>query len=564
MSIIALDPNVRKKVEAELEVKIPTPDEESFEGFLESLKTTHPELHRELVLGLSVTKMPAEKEAAKAARRTRFRKLIDRLFFLTKWPGSRVLDKKRVVYAGLGALALLLPTAYLLSSNYLRAERDRQSETSVDTADSGSALGGVGYVDNGLEVEDPTQGVATWLFTDTQVTPRPAETPPSTSDTSDRTFTPFPSDLPPPATSATLSNAAGPPSLPTGQTNQLSNSTQPPSQLSITSSSQEPQKITIWQRTSASGEGMGAPASLEVANLSNQQPQAIATFEREEQVIPMTRESQSEGGSGADAASQTGQPASLTVFAREVSGSQALSVVALKGEDEAAPFSSDSPTAQTQTNPAPPAPEPDATPAASAVESAKGEPQPAQISVDTALQPGARLPVTLATGITVTEKTSTPVVAETKGDWCGESPCPDITWIGTARLSTSDRVEIEFTEAVIGTEPKTVTAVALGNDEGVGLSVSLQSAAADVAQDLLQGAAGGVSDYLEALVNQKQITFQDGAVVQEGQVPGIETFILGRFAELISPPTTSAQQVKVASIPAETAFTILYGVSRTD
>ena len=110
--------------------------------------------------------------------------------------------------------------------------------------------------------------------------------------------------------------------------------------------------------------------------------------------------------------------------------------------------------------------------------------------------------------------------------------------MGTAKLSARDRIEVTFTDAVVGTDPQPVSAVALGEDETFGLQAATQSASVNVARDLLQSAAGGVSDYLEALVNQKQITFRDGAVIQEGQVPGIETFILGRFAELISPPGT--------------------------
>ena len=199
MSIVKLDPKVRKKIEAELKVKIPTPDEEAFERFLESLQQSHPELHRELLSSLDVTKLPAEKEAGKAARRARIKKVFDVLFFLTKWPGNRVLDKKRVVYAGLGTLTVLLPLSYLVSSGYLQvgSGQNEQSEEVVGATESGNALGGVSYTNIGLETENSTEGIAALLFADDQATPQPAETLSSNSGTLTRTFSPFPSDITP-------------------------------------------------------------------------------------------------------------------------------------------------------------------------------------------------------------------------------------------------------------------------------------------------------------------------------------------------------------------------------
>lgn len=488
MSIVKLDPKVRKKIEAELKVKIPTPDEEAFEAFLESLQQSHPDLHRELLASLDVTKLPAEKEAAKAAKRARFKKVFDALFFLDKWPESRVLDKKRVVYAGLGTLAVLLPLAYLVSSGYLQLGwQSEQIEEVGKTAESGDALGGVSYTDPGFEAADPTEGMAGLLFADDQVTPQPEGLPTLTEVTPERTFNQFPSGLQSATTSVMPSIPARPPS--NLSTDQLpSGATQPPTQLTVTALPQKPEQLSIWQQNSASGFGdVSAPTRLEVENLSSQQTQALAVFEREEQGLPLTVDSLG----GNPEASALNQEFGLTVFARQSSNAQTLAVPMMREESLTAHSAPSSFTTRAEAS----GPEPSLSDAGDAV---RGEPQTVQASALAALQPGTRIPATLATGIRVTERTSIPVVAETKGNWCRKDRCPAITWLGTARLSADDRIEVTFTEAVIGTEPRAVSAVALDGEDIVGLKAATQNAASDVARDLLQSAAGGVSDRVHA------------------------------------------------------------------
>ena len=554
MSIVKLDPKIRKKIEAQLKVKIPTPDEEAFEAFLESLQQSHPELHRELLSSLDVTRMPAEKEAAKAAKRVRIKKVFDALFFLDKWPESRVLDKKRVVYAGLGTLAVLLPLAYLASSGYLQLGQSQSEQPEVvDTAESGDALGGVSYAGSNLEPEDPTEGIATLLFADDQATPQPEGISASTNDTPERTFSQFPSGL---QSVTTPAMPRSPGELPSSlSTDHVPSATQPPAQLTVTTLSQEPEQLTVWQQTSASGfGGVSAPTNLEVTDLPSQPSQALTVFERDDQLLSLSIDvSSPEEARASDSA--TNQTSDLTVFSQAALEGQGLSVSVANGS-QTSDTSPRSLRARVETS----APSPDEASLTDAGDAVQSEPQTVQASALAALQPGTRIPATLVTGIRVTEQTSIPVVAETKGNWCRNGQCPNITWLGTARLSAGDRVEVTLKEAVVDTEPRSVSAVSLGDDETIGLQATTQNATVEVARDLLQSAVGGASDYLEALVSQKQITFQDGAVIQEGQVPGIETFILGRFAELISPPATLSEQVKVASVPAGTTFTILYGV----
>ena len=137
-----------------------------------------------------------------------------------------------------------------------------------------------------------------------------------------------------------------------------------------------------------------------------------------------------------------------------------------------------------------------------------------------------------------------------------------MTWIGEATLSANNRIEIDFTQAVIGDELKDMSGFALSDDSVPGIPAKLQAMSPLAARDLLQGAVGGVSDYVKALVNQKRLVFRGDNVIQEGQVPGIESFILGRVADLFAPPETQTTAVSVASVPSETPLTVLYGVGR--
>ena len=565
MSIVKLNPEVRKKIEAELKVKIPTPDEEAFEAFLESLQQSHPELHRELLSSLDVTKLPAEKEATKAARRTRLKNFLDVLFFLTKWPGNRVLDKKRVVYAGLGTLAVLLPLAYLVSSGYLQLDQgeNRQPKEQVDLSGNNDTLGGIRYNSVG-EPDNSTENMATWLFSDSEATPEPADSPQTESDAPSRTFSLFPDIPSTPAPPRSPSAARLPSKLPPGQPN-APNAAPLPTQLSVVSSPSHPQQIIVWQQSSASGPSgsLEPPTTLKAANHPSQQSQAIAIFEREKQLLPLTVDGALNNGSSEEvdnSATAAKQTSGLSVFARATSEEQSLSVSVVPNSRNgtAEDLSDDFPPHLQVYSSKPTLSKPPGEPR---IPDEQDRSKDSQTSAEALFQPGLRIPATLVIGIRIAEAMTIPVVAETKGQWCSETNCPNITWLGTARLTASDRIELHFTEAVIDTTPRTVSAVALGSDEVMGLPTTIQMAAVNVARDLLQSAAGGVSDYLEALVNQKKITFREGTVIQEGQVPGIETFILGRFAELISPPSSPTEQVKIASVPAGTTFTILYGVN---
>ena len=61
------------------------------------------------------------------------RETLNRLFYQKQWPDDLVLNKKRVMFAGLGTLMLLLPVAFLLSGNLIGSANEADASTTQPT-----------------------------------------------------------------------------------------------------------------------------------------------------------------------------------------------------------------------------------------------------------------------------------------------------------------------------------------------------------------------------------------------------------------------------------------------
>ena len=405
-------------------------------------------------------------------------------------------------------------------------------------------------------------------------TPVPPERLPQTTTSSSLPFTPFPTTTPPQPTPTQV-----PSSFP-------SQSSEPalPTQLMVATSPPKPESVTVWRDGTAgtvpSNDGFpGASPSPPGSGAMRTQPPTVFARQAEQpptlttytsgdttpetaspmSMMPSNSEGQTSEGGGAtqrgDGSSQRTEGSSLTVYVQkgnaEVSSSASPAVFSRNQpgvvEDASAP------PVDAATDDAESRPPVDAT---GTVQTRGTEPR-----LDTFLRPGNRVPATLATGIVITDNASVPVIAESKGNWCGADLCPEITWVGEATLSANNRVEISFTQAVIGGEERSVSGLALSSDTVPGLPAELKDMSPNAAQALFQSAVGGVSDYVNALANQKRLVFQGDNVIQEGQVPGIESFILGRVAGLLAPSETQTAAVRVASVPSGTPLTVLYGVS---
>jgi hypothetical protein len=176
------------------------------------------------------------------------------------------------------------------------------------------------------------------------------------------------------------------------------------------------------------------------------------------------------------------------------------------------------------------------------------------------LSAGSRLSARLTTGIAVSAGASTPVVALSDENWCTTPPCNEITWIGTATLDGSSRIQINFTEAVYKDALQGVSALALGAGNTPGLNAAVKDTTPTLAQDLLRSAVGGFSDYVGALQSQNKVTIIDGVAITETKAPPLDTFLLGRIGNLLALPEDSTPLVRIAEVPVDTAFVVLFGL----
>lgn len=579
MSIVTLDPEVRKKLEHALDAKIPGPDDEAFEGFARSLRLAHPELHRELLQGVRVAvKMPVERAVDRAAWRGRLRETVNRLFFQKQWPDQRVLDKKRLMYAGLGGLMLLLPVAFLLSGNLngslseagVPAPQPAEEVVRADETTQPPERAEIipeHFSNNGEPSNAPVASQATGPANDAR-TPIPPErlAQSSTTTSSSPSFTPFPTTPPQPV----------PTQLPPSFPNQ-SSAPALPTQLTVATSSPISEAILLWQNgvSSATRGGSGFPGGPPSSPGSGAtEAKAPTVFVRPTDLAPAptvylkasatpedspplrilafspTGQKPDGGARDEEDSNQQSEQPNPTVYTWTGSFGPLPSVsptVFSQNQVGTIEGAASSNTAMVNTENQP-------------VVTIKNSPQATETGSWASFQAGDRVPATLATGVVITGDASVPVLAESMGDWCGADDCPEVTWIGEATLSANDRVEILFMQAVVGGELRSVSGVALDNGDIWGLPAELKDMSPSAAQALFQSAVGGVSDYLSALANQKRLVFQGDSVIQEGQVPNIESFILGRVAGFLAPPTTQTAEVRVASVSTGTPLTVLYGV----
>ena len=223
---------------------------------------------------------------------------------------------------------------------------------------------------------------------------------------------------------------------------------------------------------------------------------------------------------------------------------------------------SESPAMYTQ--PLPPVPQVGGgvPPAPATPEPAQGEAvsEPEVTDLSALLTPGTQLQAELVTGVAAADGVAVPVIARTTDNWCGEPTCSEITWIGEANYPGMDRVELTFTQAVVGNTAQSVAARAFGGDGLPGVQAGVRDVAPTAVQDLLRGAVGGASDYLEALSSRETIIISEGEIIRQQAEPDLGTYLLGRGTELFSLPSDQTSIVRLAEIAMGTPFTVIYGL----
>ena len=299
--------------------------------------------------------MPVENAVKRAAWRRQLRETLNRLFYQRQWPDDLVLNKKRVMFAGLGALMLLLPVAFLLSGNLIGsadeadaayAAADGEVITVTGTAQPSEQVeaavpGRSSYNDEPSSEPAMSQGA---VQTNDARTPIPPERLPQTTTSSSPPFTPFPTTTPPQPTPTQI-----PSSFP-------SQSPEPalPTQLIVATSPPKPESVTVWRDGTAgtvpsndgfpgaspSPPGSGAIRTQTPTVFARQveQPPTLTAYTSGDttpetaspmSMTPSNSEGQTSEGGGAtrrgDGSSQQTEGSSLTVYAQNGSAESSSS-----------------------------------------------------------------------------------------------------------------------------------------------------------------------------------------------------------------------------------------------
>jgi hypothetical protein len=173
---------------------------------------------------------------------------------------------------------------------------------------------------------------------------------------------------------------------------------------------------------------------------------------------------------------------------------------------------------------------------------------------------GQRFPAKLLTTVIAVEQGLSPMIAETKGNYCGTENCPTILWVGQAFLGPDKRVHAKINSALVGDKEVVIKGQALGVDLGPGLVADIRDEAPTLVMDLLRGGISAFGDYLGAAVTQKTTTVIQGGAVQATSLPSLGDFFLGKIGSLFSLGNSGPTFIRVARVEKETSFTVLYGI----
>ena len=497
-SDLKLGDDVRALLESELGSEVPNPNSAEFQSFLEDIQASRPDLFDEVMRGLHVNVvMPVEAQAQQAERRDNVQATVQRAFFRSSQiDGEPVTAKRRLMMYVLGSLAMLLPISYILGQ--VLPLGAAEIETPIEAP--------------AIEAQLP-EPASTPL---TALPPEPEPDPP----TPPVVETPLPKLPPPPREVLTEPAPAPPKSTPAAPT---ASSLAPPPAAPA-----EPILPTTLSSFKAE-EALPATLGVPVAPTVSQAPPELNIYEQDK-VLPDSLE----------IAAAAAAPDALTIT--ETSATSQADETVIYDIDQietgsAAPDSLELPSSLSADDPVTQAAAP-----------------PKLMSV------GSRVAATLITGVTVTQGSSVPIVAETTSRWCSEETCPPITWIGQATLDASERVQVTLTQAVIDSSLQAVTGLALNPDFSVGLTAEIRYDSPSSAEQLVRAGLGGVSDYVEALNQQQKVSIVDGVAVAETQTPSVDNFILGRVTSLFDFQQGDAKSIRVAHIPANTPIVLLYGV----
>lgn len=555
---------------------IPNPDSEAFDALLEELREMQPDLYTDLVGALEYKgeALPVEKEALRAQKRAHRRKLADHLKNRRTHDGKRVPDKRKSLLLG-GALATVM-MGWIGYTNISNGFTARAAATAEDTAERPTTQPIASRLESpfGVESGSPDLDMELDLPETVQVVqttpPPPPEQEEPTAEPEPqpvRTTSPLPfrtgrtveppqdepeDDLPPVPGPPQPGVASAPPISPylasgPGVTPTPTVTGEPvplPANLSfapLTDTAEEPSTVLSPEGRDDTGLLSAPGTTLAVT------PQGSAS----EQVLPPASLSPETAQEEAPAATRLNwegseEEATTPVKSLSFAPSQQTILSTTSAQSTLPPV----PQVGGDT-PAPPAPQATTRPPVA---------EPGVTDLSALLSPGTPLEAELVTGVAAADGAAVPVIARTTGNWCGGNDCPEITWIGEASYSGANRVEISFSQAVVGNTVQSTTATAFDRDRLPGVQASVRDAAPTAVQDVIRGAVGGASSYLDALNSRETVLLREGEIITQQAEPDLGNYLLQRGTELFSLPTEQTSISRLAEIAPGTPFTVIYGL----
>jgi len=162
--------------------------------------------------------------------------------------------------------------------------------------------------------------------------------------------------------------------------------------------------------------------------------------------------------------------------------------------------------------------------------------------------PAMLLEAELVTGVMATPLAETPVLARIPkgGNWCDESPCPELYLIGYASFSPNGRAVVSFDLAYARGTPYQIRGTAFDpGDKFFGLTGTVTDIAPALAADLIRGAVGGLVDWVQALNRQSNTTLLPGGGLSTStQAAPFWAYSLGRIGGIFALPQNSTSIVR--------------------
>jgi hypothetical protein len=525
-SDLMLDAAVRERLEQALGIEVPDPNSLEFQSLLEELQENQPELFEEVMRGLTVNvEFPAEEQANKAARRESFYALVTRLIFRrSAVDGKPVAAKRRWLMYAFFAMALIGPGFYIFGQSFGRKEVTEEPEK--------------------LAQVQPVEPFQPSIPLDQDITPEPKQPTPEPKQPTPEPKQPAPPPMPvqkkepapkpkitPPSPRPVAPPTPAPTPTPTPVQPREVAVARPNSLTLYKNETPPPTAMKLYEDTSAEGE-----AKVGLTIFKEETPSEALLIAQDEDIASDTL---------LIAQNEDTTTVPLTLPFKENAEQQ---------EDQSTEGDIESDGTQEGD---------EAITEVASGEGLSGELTPGK-RLEDILDIGARIGAVLETGIIVTQGTSTPVVAKSGSDWCTAGDCPEITWIGQATLDASSRIQITFTQAIFDDATQTIKGMALGEKNTPGLKASIKDTAPTVAQDLLRSAAGGFSDYVDALSKEQTVSYIDGIAVSETETPPLDSFIVGEMASIFDLPEDTTPIIRIAEITAQSQLVVLFGLSPTD